>query len=95
MPNGEFETNLLRMIASELYFSLGMQVAREMFGKSYFSLGTGEKAAVDQMVLAQVGGNYQTLTPDFLKGAGTKQPVGFQATTAPTPPVASPSQPKP
>ncbi len=87
--SNEFDTNLLRMIAAELYFSLGIQAAREMYGKSYFSLGVGEKAAVDQAVLAAVGGNYQAMTPDFLTGPATKPPVGFQT---PTP---SGNQPKP
>jgi len=56
------------MIAAEFYFSLGMQAAREMYGKSFFSLGAGEQTAVNQAVFAGVSGNYQTLTPDFLKG---------------------------
>jgi hypothetical protein len=51
-----FDTNLLRLIAAELYFLLGMQTARELLGKSYFALGANEKVVVDQAVLAQVGG---------------------------------------
>jgi hypothetical protein len=86
MPNGEFETNLLRMIAAELYFSLGMQASHEMYGKSYFSLGVGERAAVDQAVLGGVGGNYQALTADFLRGEVAKPPVGFQTPSPSTPP---------
>jgi hypothetical protein len=35
----KFELNLLKTVVAELYFSLGMQAAREMYGKSYFSLG--------------------------------------------------------
>jgi hypothetical protein len=83
MPTENFSTNLLRLVAAELYFSLGMQAAREMYAKSYFALGIGEKAAVDQAVLAQVGGNYRTLTEDFLKDQAAKPPVGFQAPTTP------------
>jgi hypothetical protein len=41
MPDDKFEANLLKVIAAELYFSLGLQAAREMYGKSYFSLGPG------------------------------------------------------
>lgn len=87
--SNEFDTNLLRMIAAELYFLLGIQAAHAMYGKSYFSLGVGEKAAVDQAVLASVGGNYQAMTPDFLTGPATKPPVGFQ--TGSTPPSAPPN----
>jgi hypothetical protein len=81
MTDEKFETNLLRVVAAELYLSLGLQVAREMYGKSYFALGIGEKAAVDQTVFAQVGANYQAMTPEFLKNQGVKQPVGFQVQT--------------
>ena len=55
MPE-DFGENLLKMIAAELYFLLGMQASREMYGRSYFSLGAGEKQAVDQAVLGAVGG---------------------------------------
>jgi hypothetical protein len=61
-----------------------------MYEKSYFALGAGEKAAVDQTVLAAVGGNYQAMTPEFLKGQVTRPPVGFQSPApapAPTPPA--------
>jgi hypothetical protein len=87
MPEEKFETNLLKVIAAELYYLLGLQAAREMYGKSYFSLGVGEKAAVDQAVLGAVGGNYNSITPEFLKGQQAQQPsqpIGFQ------PPVEKP-----
>ena len=74
----KFETNVLRLISAELYLSLGLQAAREMFGKSFFSLGAGEQAAVNQAVFAGVSGNYQAMTPEFLKGQTAKPPVGFQ-----------------
>jgi hypothetical protein len=77
MPDDSYETNLLRAIAAELYFLAGLNAAREMFGKSYFALVAGEKASVDQAVLAQVGTNYQALTPEFLKGQATQPKVGF------------------
>jgi hypothetical protein len=79
MANGAFDTNLLKMIAAELYFSVGMTVAREMYGKSYFALGVLEKAAVDQAVFAGVGANFQNITPELLKGATLDSKVGFQA----------------
>lgn len=83
--NENFDTNLLRWIAAQLYFSLGMQVSHEMFGKSYFALGEGERIAVNNAVGGSVRGNYQAMTPDFLvgqeappKNPAAKPPVGFQ-----------------
>ena len=87
MTDEIFEANLLRWISSELYFSLGMQASREMYGKSYFSLGVAEKTAVDNAVGATVRANYQAMTPELLmqalapeplKALPAKQPVGFQ-----------------
>jgi hypothetical protein len=86
MPDEELNANLLRWIAAEIYFSLGMQAAREMYGKSYFSLGAGEKVAVDNAVGATVQGNFRAMTLDFLTGQdqpsqkspASKPPVGFQ-----------------
>jgi hypothetical protein len=87
MLDDSFDVNLLRWISAEIYFALSMQAAREMYGKSYFSLGVGEKAAVDQAVWGSVRGNYQATTPEFLQAALTpdvlrpttpKQSVGFQ-----------------
>lgn len=74
----KFETNLTKMIAASLYFLCGMQASREMFGKSYFSLSATEKAAVDQVVLGAVGGNYRVITPELLKTQAAQQAVGFQ-----------------
>ena len=63
-----------------------MTVAREMFGKGYFSLGVSEKGTVDQTVLGAVGGNYQAITPAFLAGQQVQQPMGFGVpAAAPTP----------
>jgi hypothetical protein len=87
MAEDTFDTNLLRWISSELYFSLGMQASREMYEKSYFSLGIAEKTAVDNAVGAAVRANYQAMTPELLtqvlapeppKAPPAKQPVGFQ-----------------
>ena len=78
MAEEKFETNVLRLIAAEIYFSLSMNAAREMFGKSYFSLGAVEKAAVDQAVLQAVGANYLAMTPEWL-ATPQAQPVGFQS----------------
>lgn len=92
MTNETLDTNLLRWISAELYFSLGMQAAREMFGKSYFSLGVDEKIALNNAVGGSVRGNYQAMNLDFLiaqeaqktpqansgqEPTKGKQPVGF------------------
>lgn len=75
--NDEFAINLMRMIAAELHLANGLVAAREMFGKSYFALGTGEKTAVDQAVFGMISGNYRDITAQFLAGQETPQPVGF------------------
>jgi hypothetical protein len=41
MADETFPVNLMRMIAAELHLLNGMTAAREIFGKSYFSLGSG------------------------------------------------------
>jgi hypothetical protein len=63
-----------------------MTAAREMFGKSYFSLGLSEKFAVDQAVLGMVAANYQSLTAESLAAQKTQQPAGFGFPTAPPKP---------
>jgi hypothetical protein len=77
MADENFDAILLRWIASELYFSLEMQTAREMFGKRFFSLGEGERIAVNA-VGASVRGNYQAMTLDYLAAqeAPPKNPAG-------------------
>jgi hypothetical protein len=73
MAEEAFETNLMRMIAAGLHFLIGMTAAREMFGKSYFSLGLAEKTAVDQSVFGMIASNYQALTPAFLAAPQSQQ----------------------
>jgi hypothetical protein len=75
-----FTENLMRAAVAELHFLAGMTAAREMFGKSCFSLGLGEKAAVDQAVLAGVGSNYAVITREWLAGQQAQNPVGFVRT---------------
>ena len=86
MAEENFNTNLMRMIAGQLHCLAGMTAAREMFGKSYFSLGLSEKAAVDQAVFAAMASNYQAITPTFLAAQQGQQPVGFGFPTAPPKP---------
>ncbi len=76
--------NYLRTISSELYFSVLMTASRKMYGKSYFSLGVGERAALDQIVYVQISSTYQAMTPENILSllAQIKQPpgpVGFGA----------------
>jgi hypothetical protein len=91
MPD-EFDTNLLRMIAAEFWFSLRLQVAREFLGKNYLSLSVPEKSSVDQLVFGTISGDYQTITPDWLRTQKASEPVGFQA---PVDKRAEPSQKSP
>jgi hypothetical protein len=73
----QFSDNLLRAVVAQLHFLNGITAAREMFGKSYFSLGPAERVAVDQTVLAHIGANYHSLTPEALAAQKPQQPVGF------------------
>jgi hypothetical protein len=43
MADEKFGENLKRVIAAELHFFNRMTASREMFGKSYFSLGISER----------------------------------------------------
>jgi hypothetical protein len=78
----DFGVNLLKTIAAEMFYLCGLQTAREMFGKGYFSLGAGEKVAVDQATIAMIGGNFQMLTPEWLQGQKSQGSAGFQVQTA-------------
>lgn len=86
----DFQTNLMRAQLAAAWFSLGLQTARELFGKSYLSLSPVEKMAVDQIVVANVGANYQSITPEWLAAQQARPPMGFQAPTG-TPPSAQTS----
>jgi hypothetical protein len=62
MAEENFSENLMRAVVAELRV-LNLQTAsREMFGRGYFSLGMGDKMAVDQVVEAAVGGYYSAMT---------------------------------
>jgi hypothetical protein len=77
MAEETFSENLLRMIAAELHAVNCLLASREMFGKGYFALGTGERAIVDQAVVTIAGANYQAITPQFLASQIPQQPMGF------------------
>jgi hypothetical protein len=83
MAEEQFSDNLLRMVAAELHFLSGLTAAREMYGKSYFSLGVGEKTAVDQAVLGMIAGNYQWVTLENLAGQKASEPMGFRVPSEP------------
>jgi hypothetical protein len=88
MAEEKFETNVLRIIAAELYFLTALTASREMYRKSYFSLGVAEKATLDGAVWQTVYSNFQNINPDLLKPQTDQKPVGFQA--PPTPEKAAP-----
>jgi hypothetical protein len=77
MAEEKFGENLMRMIAGELHVLSSLAVAREMFGKGYFSLGAGERAIVDQAVMTMVGANYQAITPPIPGCPNTSATHGF------------------
>jgi hypothetical protein len=79
----DFTTNMLRMICGTLYFSTSMQASHEMYGRSYFSLGAGERTALDQVVLASVAANFQNVTAEKLASQSTAKPAGFQIQSSP------------
>ncbi len=76
MANEIFTENLMRALVAEMHFLNCQMAAREMFQRGYFALGVGEKLAVDQAVLAAIGGNYTGVTPEWLAGQ-QQNPVGF------------------
>jgi hypothetical protein len=77
----DYQSNLTKFMAAQMHFLIGMQTARELFGKSYFSLGAVEKAAVDKVALDHVAANYHVLTPEYLASQKAQQGVGFQVPT--------------
>ena len=82
MADESFSDNLARATVAYLQLLVGLTAAREMFGKSYFSLGLAEKIAVDQAVLGLAAANYQSLTAESLAAQGSRSPVGFGVPTS-------------
>lgn len=79
MSDDNFPTNLMRAAVAYLQFQSAMTCAREMFSKSYFSLGNAERIAVDQAVLGHASMLFQALTPESLSGGSNQQQAGFLA----------------
>ena len=77
MANDDFLTNLLRACLAHIHFQSALLAAREMFGKSYFSLGLAEKLSVDQAVIGNVAGNYQQMTLGALASQAAPREAGF------------------
>jgi hypothetical protein len=67
MGQQNFEVDLLRLLVSELWFAISMKAARELFGRSYFALGYGERVALDHIMAATVGATYLEITPALLR----------------------------
>ena len=79
------EMKLLRLIAAQLGFSVAMQTAREMFGKSYFACGAGEKATADQTAFQGIAQIYQALPNSLTDENIAHFPVGFHGNAKPAP----------
>lgn len=95
MKDDEYTTNLLRMVAAELYFLCRLQTSQSLLGKGYFSLGTDERQIVDRTVFEHTGGTYSNITPNFLKTVAPST-AGFQTPSAPAAPTpAQSSKPPP
>jgi hypothetical protein len=90
--NERYPVNLLRMVAAELHLQNLLVASRDMFGRGYFSLGVGERAALDQAVLGHIAGLYHPISPEFLEAQQAKQPMGFPI-QQPSPTPGSPQQP--
>lgn len=74
----EFQLEVIKLVAAELYFLTGLTASREMYGKSYFSLGVSEKAAVDQAVWTQISGNLAAITPQIFAKQIPGPKAGFE-----------------
>ncbi len=70
------EVDLLRLLVAEIWFALSMKASRELYGRSYFSLGMGERFALDNTVASMVGANYFALMPGMQK-TEPKRIAGF------------------
>jgi hypothetical protein len=76
MTNQPYHEALVKLLCAESYFLCQMNASRELYGKSYFALGSMEKQAVDQIVLNSVGAILSQITPQWL-GVADPTPKGF------------------
>ena len=77
MGQQNFEVDLLRLLVAEIWFAISMKAARELYGRSYFALGVGERVALDHMIVATVGATYSVITPALLRPQ-PRRVTGFQ-----------------
>jgi hypothetical protein len=82
MAHESCEIDLMRLLIAEIWFGLSMKAARELYGRSYFSLGMMEKFALDQTMASMVGSHYCALGPHFPQPHPPRQIVGFQPQSA-------------
>jgi hypothetical protein len=71
------EIDLMRLLIAEIWFGISMKAAREMYGRSYFSLGMMEKFALDQTVASMVAAHYFAMGPQLPRPL-SRQIAGFQ-----------------
>lgn len=81
MAQESCEVDLMRLLVAEIWFGISMKAARELYGRSYFSLGVMEKFALDQTVASMVATNYWAISPHF-PTTQYRQAAGFQPESA-------------
>lgn len=78
------EIDLMRLLIAEIWLGISMKVARELYGRSYFSLGMIEKSVLDQTVASLVATHYYALATTLPQQPAISQPrrAGFQPESA-------------
>ena len=84
MGEHSFEGDLLRLLVAEIWFAISMKAARELFGRSYFALGMGERLALEQVVAATVGAMYSEITPALLRPQTKRRVSSWEVNSLPT-----------
>ena len=77
MGQQNFEVDLLRLLVAEIWFAISMKAARELYGRSYFALGVGERVALDHVMAMMVGATYSDVTPTLFRPQ-PKRVTGFR-----------------
>jgi len=78
MGHQNLEVDLLRLLVAEVWLAISMKASHELYGRSYFSLGVGERVALDHMLAAMVGATYSDITPALLRPQ-PRRIAGFRA----------------
>ena len=71
----KFSEDILRFIAAEVHLLNAQTAARELFGRSYFSLRPGDRNEVNQKVYRSVFNLYRWVTPEHLAGKEEQPPT--------------------